>query len=89
MKPSMEEMDMALSAAEMLRDLGDPEQLGKALLYLDRRVELLEDVFEHAMRYVQFGLDEQQHKQLLLALEKAREQEVLEAGGEVEVLGGG
>lgn len=79
----------ALLEAEQLREHGDPDHLGKALLYLHRRATALELVFEHAMRYVQFGLDELERLQLVTALEAVQRLELKETGGEPETFGSG
>ena len=87
MKPSEEDLTQALKAAEQLREHEDLQHLGHALLYLQRRNRLLEEVFEHAMLFVQFGLDEFEHKKLVKAIEAAREQEAKEIDEEYEELG--
>ncbi|WJW74967.1 hypothetical protein QVG61_10725 [Thiohalobacter sp. IOR34] len=76
MKPSNEQMEAALAEAERLREAdADPRGVAHMLLYLARRNAALERVCEVAERYVKFGLDENEHRQLLKALEAARETE--------------
>jgi precorrin-6B methylase 1 len=86
-KPTEEEHRAALAAAETIHDAGDPDHLAKTLAYLQYRVEILENLAEHAKRYVQFGLDEHEHTQLVKAVERLREFDAKQSGEEPEELG--
>ena len=50
----------------------DPRHLGKALLYLDQRRDLLEKVLELADRFLLSGQEVQVHSQLLKAIHAAK-----------------
>ena len=87
-KPSPEQFEQALQEAERIRESGDdPFYMAKSLQYLHRRVTELEKVFESANRYLRLGLDEQEHAELLKALELAKAQEAKERGEENKGLG--
>lgn len=87
MRPTEEEHRAALAAAEKIREAGDPDHLAKTLAYLQYRVEILENVAEHAKLYVQFGLDEQEHARMVKAVERLREFDAKQAGEEPEEIG--
>ena len=72
-KPTKEQMQQALVAAERLRDLDlDEDHLGKTLLYLNQRQQLLERVFEAAKHYLHAGHDQHEHTRLVQAVDAAR-----------------
>jgi len=72
-KPTKEQMEQALAAAERLRDLDlDEDHLGRSLLYLHQRQLLLERVFEAAKHYLHGGHDEHEHARLVQAVDAAR-----------------
>lgn len=76
MKPTPEELRQALAEAERLRDTGeDPQHLAKTLLYQHERLRHLEEVYLHAERLMQFGLDEREHALLVKALDAAKRAE--------------
>ena len=86
MKPTAEELQIALEEAERMRELGiDPMHFSKSLLYLNRRDEILEKLLVHVERYLQFGLPVDEHAQLTRLLDEIRHQERHESGGEGEV----
>ena len=88
MKPTPEQIRSALAAAEAMRERGeDPDALALTLLYLKRHCERLEPVFLHAERYVGFGQDEGEHRQLVRAIETARRGEAKEAGADAQDFG--
>jgi hypothetical protein len=72
-KPTAAEYDIALRTAEVLHvEARDPRHLGKALLYLDQRRNLLEKVLELADRFLLSGQEVQVHSQLLKAIHAAK-----------------
>lgn len=88
MKPSNEELKEALSEAEKNRLTGDdPCHLGKCLLFLHRRNVMLEEVAEHAERFLRFGLQEDEHAQLRRLLDHLRRETQREAGQDPEQFG--
>lgn len=89
MKPTPEELRMALAEAEHLREAGnDTCHLAKTVLYQHERLRHLESVLAHAERLVKFGLDEHEHALLLKALDAAeRAEEAAGKGGEALGLG--
>lgn len=84
MKPTPEQLRMALAEAEHLREAGnDPCHLARTVLYQHERLRHLESVLAHAERLVKFGLDEHEHALLLKALDAAkRAEEAAGKGGE-------
>ena len=83
MKPTKQEITEALETARRMstRD-DDADHLAKTLLYLARRVEHLERIREYAERYVRFGNPVEDHRDLLVALQRAREHERDASGAE-------
>jgi len=76
MKPSQDELNQAIQAAEKMRASDDdPQCLSKSLIYLYNRVEVLEKVFAAANQYMRFGQEEHEHAVLLQAIEAARRSE--------------
>ena len=74
-----EEMKKVTALAQALREKGrDKYKLGYALLYLQERNKMLEDVRKKAEYYVRFGMGEKELSNLRLALEKMHE---LDAAG--------
>ena len=87
MKPTPEELRMALAEAEHLREAGDdPCHLAKTVLYQHERLRHLETVLAHAERLIKFGLDEHEHALLVKALDAAKRAEEAASKGE-ETLG--
>lgn len=79
-KPNREELEKVLVLAQVLRDKGkDKFHLGHALLYLEERNRLLEDVRQKAEHYVRFGMGERELTALRLALEKLHDLDVEDA----------
>ena len=87
MKPTEEEHAAAFAAADKMREAGDPDHIHKVLAYLQYRTEILENLAEHAMRYVKFGLDEREHSKLIKAVERLREFNLKQSGEEPEEMG--
>lgn len=76
LRPTDEEYATAMGTAEMLHvEARDPRYLGKAMLYLDQRRELLEKVLELADRFLRNGQDEHTHALLLKAIHAAKRAE--------------
>jgi CBS domain-containing protein len=76
LKPAPSEYATALDTATTLHvEERDPRHLGKALLYLDQRVRLLEKVLELADRFLLTGQDEHVHALLLRAIHAAKRAE--------------
>ncbi len=88
MKPTEAEVNKAVTEALRMRAAADdPHTLAKTVLYLQRRVESLEKVRRSADLYLNFGLPEKEHSDLLLALEEAKRIEAEQSGIEKEDLG--
>lgn len=89
MKPTPEQLRMALAEAEHLREAGEDRCfLAKTVLYQHERLRHLEAVLAHAERLVKFGLDEHEHALLIKALDAAkRAEEAAGKGGEELGLG--
>lgn len=80
-KPTGEELSRALTKAREMRDRrDDPDYLAKALLNHNYRLTYLEQVLKAADRYLNHGMDEHQHMELLRLIEKARQAEYRTAG---------
>ncbi len=88
MKPSKAELMQAVTEARRMHAAkDDPHALAKAVLYLQRRVESLEKVYHLADVYLNFGLPEKEHADLVRALEEAKRIEAEESGAAAEDLG--
>ncbi len=88
MKPSEAELKRAVFESRRMRAAADdPHALAKTVLYLQRRVESLEKVCRTADLYLHFGLPEQEHAELVRALEEAKRIEAEERGAEGGDLG--
>ena len=88
MKPTADELEKALTEAENMREQGnDPDHLSKSLLYLHKRLEKLEKVFDAANQYMRFGQEEHEHAELLKALDVVRRQEESEQNQEKQDFG--
>ena len=76
MKPTDNELEMALVAAKTMRTRGtDEHHVATALLYLYQRQQDLEQVRAAAESYLDSGQDEVQQAELVRAIEAARENE--------------
>lgn len=76
MKPTDAELEMAIVAAERMRETGnDDHHVAKSLLYLYQRLDQVDKVRQAAENYLYFGQEEQQHAELLLAIEAAKKAE--------------
>ncbi|MDX1593860.1 MAG: hypothetical protein R3298_06400 [Gammaproteobacteria bacterium] len=87
MKPTEEEHAAAFAALEKIREAGDPDHIAKTMAYLQYRVEILENLAVHAVRYVHFGLDEREHSRLIKAVDRLREFNAKQSGEEPEEMG--
>ncbi len=75
-----EEMKQVTALAEAMREKGkDKYKLGYALLYLQDRNKLLEEVRKRAEYFVRFGMGEKELSNLRLALEKIHEMDIVDA----------
>ena len=82
------ELKEALSEAEKIRITGDdPHHVGKCLAFLHRRNVMLEEVAEHAERFLRFGLQEDERAQLRRLLDHLRRETLREAGQNPEKFG--
>lgn len=73
--PSRQELDIALAEAERLRDQDiDVHHLGKCLLYLSRRDEVLERLLDAVEHYLNSGHAQLEHGRLIQAVDAARHQ---------------
>ena len=88
MKPTDNELEIAIVTAEAMRESGaDEHHLARTLLYQYQRLQDLEKVRVAAENYLHFGQEEPQHAELVLAIEAARQAEQRETGVEEEDLG--
>lgn len=88
MKPNDKELEMAIVAAERMRESGaDEHHVAKTLLYLYQRLDKVEKVRQAAENYLHSGQEEPLHAELILAIEAAKTTEDREAGAETEVPG--
>ncbi len=72
-KPTQGELAEALQEAKRMREQGeDSHHLAKTLLNLNYQNDFLLKVLRAAENYLQSGLAEAEHTQLLKAIEKAR-----------------
>lgn len=75
-KPTADEYDIALRTAEVLHvEARDPRHLGKTMLYLDQRRDVLEKVLGLADRFLLSGQEVQVHALLLKAIHAAKRAE--------------
>jgi len=75
-KPTYEELQAAIQKAiEMREQNDDPFNLAKCLLSHNFRMKHMEEVLNSADRYINMGMSEQERKQLIRAIEKARDAE--------------
>ena len=88
MKPTPEEMGIALTEAKRLREQRqDSHYIGKALLNLDYRQRYYDTLLQAAERYIRSGHAEQEHSRLIKAIEQVRQMNERSAGEESEDLG--
>lgn len=72
-KPTDAELEEALKEAQRMREQGeDPHHVAKALLNQNYQSGFLLSVLHAAEKYLQSGMAEREHAQLLRAIEKAR-----------------
>ena len=87
-KPTAEELDEAIKEAQRMREQGaDPHYVAKALLNLNYQNGFLVGVLHAAESYLQSGMAEREHAQLVKAIEKARAVDDLGAHRERPALG--
>jgi ribosomal protein S16 len=68
-RPNPDQIEIAVSAAEKLREGEDAETVGHYLLYLHERNKHLEKVYEHINHYLHSGQAPREHSMLLRAIE--------------------
>jgi predicted transcriptional regulator len=87
-KPSKEEFEEALEEAKRMREQGqDTHYLAKALLSLNYRGGFLVKVLQAAENYLNSGMAEAEHTQLVKAIETARAVDAPGAQAERPALG--
>ena len=87
-KPTDNELKIALRRAIEMKERDiDEFFLAKALINHHYRIRYLEDVLSIADRYVNHGMAEHEHTQLLRAIEKAKTAEEKTSGNEHEDFG--
>lgn len=80
-KPTEEEYLHALEVAGQMREKReDPDFLAKSLLNLNYRYEYVRKVMHAAERYMRFGQEEREHRDLLRAIEAAHQAETRDSG---------
>jgi len=85
MKPTENELEIAIVAAERIQESGtDEHHIAKALLYLYQRRLELEKVYEAAEHYLHTGQEEPQRAALVLAIEAIRHAEPRKTGAKEE-----
>jgi len=90
MKPTDNELEMAIVAAERMRETGEDEHhVARSLLYLYQRLQDLENVLDAAESYLYFGQEELQHTELVRTIETATQHENKAIGQKDEGLGAG
>jgi hypothetical protein len=90
MKPTDNELEMAIVAAKAMRTRGqDEHHVAATLLYLYQRQQDLEKVYVAAETYLHSAQPESQRATLRRALEAARKNEQRETGAAREKLGPG
>jgi len=88
MKPSAEELQIALAEAGRMRERGDDtSHLAKALLSLNYRQQYYAALLQAVERYFQSGQAEREHTLLLKAIEQLRYIDERSAGREHQDLG--
>jgi hypothetical protein len=88
MKPTPEEMDIALTEAKRLREQHEDNCfLGKALLNLNYRQQHYDTLLQAVERYIHSGHAEHEHTRLLKAVEQVRQMNERAAGEAHEDLG--
>lgn len=87
-KPSDNELKIALNKAiEMKEHNNDENFIAKTLINHHYRIRYLEDVLKIADRYMNHGMADHEHTQLLRAIEKAKNAEERTSGNEHEDFG--
>jgi hypothetical protein len=85
MKPTDAELEIAIVAAERMRETGeDGHHVAQSLLYLYQRLQHLEKIRAAAEACLEFDREEPRHAGLALAIEAARtaeKAETPESGG--------
>lgn len=87
-KPTEEEFEEALEEVKRMREQGDdPHHVAKALLNLNYQNGFLLSVLRAAENYLQSGMAEREHTQLVRTIEKARSVDDLGSHRERPALG--
>jgi hypothetical protein len=75
-KPTDQELETALDAAERMRERDvDPHYLAHSLLYLYQRNQVLEEVLRRTERFIRFGLPEAELAHLRRLIQRLREED--------------
>jgi hypothetical protein len=75
-KPTEQELHVALALAKQMREQGkDPHAIAKCLLNQHYRLGYLEEVLLAVERYLRSGMADDEHRRLVLSVEKARQAE--------------
>jgi hypothetical protein len=87
-KPTEQELAAALEEAQRMREGGeDPHCVAKALLNLHYQSGFLISVLHAAEKYLQSGLAEREHAELIRAIDKFRAVDDIDAHRERSTLG--
>ena len=87
-KPTDNELKIALSKAIEMKEHGNDENfIAKTLINHHYRIRYLEEVLKIADRYINHGMADHEHMQLLRAIEKAKAAEEKTSGNEHEDFG--
>lgn len=87
-KPTQQELAGALQEAQRMREQGeDPHCVAKALLNLNYQSGFLVNVLQAAENYLQSGMAEREHAELVRAIEKYRAVDDIGAHRERPALG--
>ena len=88
MKPSQEELQMALIEAKRMREQGDDaHHLAKSLLNLNYRQQYYDALLQAVEHYIHSGQAEHEHTVLIKAIEQVRQVDERSAGLEHQDLG--
>ncbi len=88
MKPTEEELLLALELAEDMRERDhDAQHVAQTLLYLYQRNQDLEKVLEHVDLFLRFGMPTGEHAKLVTLVDEIRERERKESGEGIGQMG--
>ena len=84
-RPSADELDIALNAAERMREQDvDPHHLALSLQFLHARCRQLEDIYQLVDRYLRFGMPEHELSELHRQVGRLRESDLAADGDRAE-----